>query len=130
LEFSHSTRDIQLCRLCHKPRILRVLLRPIRRWLIFSVLINTRRSFSSNLTLNSVSGYQNQLSIQVEIAKQLAHIVRSGKYPGSIGKPKSLVLVGHSFGSSISAGVAVAEPDLIDGVIMTGMSLILRRCNP
>jgi len=35
--------------------------------------------------------------------------------------------VGHSFGSSISAGVAVSEPDIIDGIIMTGMFLHRRR---
>ncbi|TVY40706.1 hypothetical protein LSUB1_G002412 [Lachnellula subtilissima] len=74
------------------------------------------------LTIFSVSGYINQLPIQTEIAKQLAQIVKSGRYPGSIGKPKSLVLVGHSFGSSISAAVAASEPDIADGLILTGFS--------
>ncbi|TVY22612.1 hypothetical protein LHYA1_G008564 [Lachnellula hyalina] len=69
-----------------------------------------------------VSGYINQLPIQSEIAKQLARIVKSGRYPGSIGKPKSLVIVGHSFGSSISAAVAASEPDIADGLILTGFS--------
>ncbi|TVY92383.1 hypothetical protein LAWI1_G002284 [Lachnellula willkommii] len=70
----------------------------------------------------TVSGYINQLPIQTEIAKQLAQIIKSGRYPGSIGKPKSLVLVGHSFGSAISATAAASDPDIADGLILTGFS--------
>ncbi|TVY13744.1 hypothetical protein LARI1_G008200 [Lachnellula arida] len=69
-----------------------------------------------------VSGYINQLPIQTEIAKQLAQIIKSGRYPGSIGKPKSLVLVGHSFGSAISATAAASDPNIADGLVLTGFS--------
>ena len=75
------------------------------------------------LTLNQrVSGYLNQLPIQVELAKKLTHQIKAGKYTGSVGKPKKLVLVGHSYGSAISAAVLAAEPGLADGVVLTGMS--------
>jgi pimeloyl-ACP methyl ester carboxylesterase len=42
---------------------------------------------------------------------------------GSTGVPKSLVLVGHSFGSAISAGALTLEPDLVYGVVLTGMTV-------
>ncbi|KAF5016471.1 hypothetical protein F66182_11837, partial [Fusarium sp. NRRL 66182] len=59
---------------------------------------------------SSVSGYTNQLPIQIEIATQLINSIKSGEYTTFIGKPASLVVVGHSFGSSISAGAVVANP--------------------
>ncbi|KAL7940582.1 Alpha/Beta hydrolase protein [Trichoderma barbatum] len=69
-----------------------------------------------------VSGYTNQASIQMAILQSLAKSIRSGKYSISGEAPKHLVLVGHSFGSALSAGALTAEPDLADGVILTGYS--------
>lgn len=56
---------------------------------------------------------------------QLAQLLKFGKYTGDIGVPKSLVLVGHSFGSSISAAAVVAQPDVCDGLILTAESTML-----
>lgn len=64
----------------------------------------------------------NQASIQVAILKNLTNAVKAGCYTGSIGKPKSLVLVGHSFGSALVAATVTASPDIVDGIIMTGFS--------
>ncbi|KAL7904240.1 Alpha/Beta hydrolase protein [Trichoderma velutinum] len=63
-----------------------------------------------------VSGYTNQASIQMAILQSLAKSIRSGNYSTSGKAPKKLVLVGHSFGSALSAGALTAEPDLADGV--------------
>ena len=63
----------------------------------------------------------NQLSIQTALAIKLTQAVKAGNYTGAIGKPDKLVLVGHSYGSAISAAVATAEPALADGLILTGM---------
>lgn len=71
--------------------------------------------------MNRISGYINQLPIQIEIATELINSIKSGKYTGSLGKPESLIVVGHSFGSSISAGTVVANPDICDALILTGM---------
>lgn len=38
--------------------------------------------------------------------------------------PKALVLVGHSFGSAISAAALTVEPGLTDGVVLTGETRI------
>ncbi|KAH8650942.1 Alpha/Beta hydrolase protein [Tricladium varicosporioides] len=69
-----------------------------------------------------VSGYINQASIQVSVLEEISQAIKSGKYTGSLGKPKSLVLVGHSFGSIISCAAVTASPDLADGLILTGFS--------
>lgn len=72
--------------------------------------------------MNRVSGYKNQLTIQVALATALAKAVKAGQYTGSIGVPEKLVLIGHSFGSAISGAIAASEPDLAQGLILTGMS--------
>jgi pimeloyl-ACP methyl ester carboxylesterase len=69
-----------------------------------------------------ISGYLNQATIQVAILQELAKLVKSGKYTGSVGKPKKLVLVGHSFGSGITAAAATAQPGIADGLVLTGFS--------
>lgn len=56
--------------------------------------------------------------------QEIALTVRSGNYPGSLGIPKSLILVGHSFGSVISAAAATAQPGISEGLILTGMHLL------
>lgn len=64
----------------------------------------------------------NQASIQIAILKELTSAVKAGSYTGSIGKPKSLVLVGHSYGSFLVAAAVTESPDLVDGIILTGFS--------
>ncbi|OAQ61842.1 alpha/beta-Hydrolase [Pochonia chlamydosporia 170] len=70
-----------------------------------------------------VSGYVAQLSNQVAILRKITHLIRNGKYLKGFGKPKSVVLVGHSFGSSLSLATITAEPSIADGLILTGYSL-------
>ncbi|KAK0124060.1 hypothetical protein ONS95_009046 [Cadophora gregata] len=69
-----------------------------------------------------VSGYVNQASIQIAILEELATSVRAGKDIGALGSPKSLVLVGHSFGSVLSAALVTAKPLIAEGLILTGFS--------
>ncbi|MCJ1266481.1 hypothetical protein MMC22_006366 [Lobaria immixta] len=69
-----------------------------------------------------VSGYKNQLSIQVAVLSSLAKSVRQGLYT-TIGKPAYLVLVGHSFGSFSSNALVAREPGIADATILTGYGL-------
>jgi pimeloyl-ACP methyl ester carboxylesterase len=68
-----------------------------------------------------ISGYVNQAANQKDILAYLASQVKLGSYTGHLGKPKKLVLVGHSFGSFISQGVLAADPTAADGAILTGL---------
>lgn len=70
-----------------------------------------------------VSGYKAQLSQQTAILQKIVHSVKTGNYVKDIGVPDKVVLVGHSFGSSISITALGVEPTLADGVILTGFSL-------
>ncbi len=67
-----------------------------------------------------VSGYTNQASNQVEILASLVQLVRDGKYTGTIGKAKSVVAVGHSFGSQITNILLTRYPSLVDATVLTG----------
>ncbi|KAM3064664.1 hypothetical protein ACMFMF_011841 [Clarireedia jacksonii] len=69
-----------------------------------------------------LSGFVNQASIQIAILDELSNAVKAGSYTGSIGKPKSLVLVGHSLGSALVAAAVAAAPTLADGIILTGFT--------
>lgn len=73
----------------------------------------------------SISGYVNQCPIQVEILRSLSQLIRSGQYTGEIGVPDALVLVGHSLGSALSAAAVAAEPDLAEGLVLTGEETLL-----
>ena len=64
----------------------------------------------------------NQASFQIAILNELSNAVKAGNYTGSTGKPKSLVLVGHSLGSALVAAAVAAAPDLADGIILTGFT--------
>jgi alpha-beta hydrolase superfamily lysophospholipase len=66
----------------------------------------------------------NQAAIQEAILTELATAVKSGNYTGSIGTPKSLVLVGHSLGSALTNAVVRTSPMLADGLILTGGSFL------
>ena len=68
-----------------------------------------------------VSGYVNQASIQIAILEELVRSIKTGRYTGSLGKPNSIVLVGHSFGSFISQGLVVSHPEAVDGLVLTGI---------
>lgn len=64
----------------------------------------------------------NQGAIQVDILDQISKQIRAGKYTGTIGVPKKIILVGHSFGSAISAASVAKTPDIADAVVLTGLA--------
>ncbi|KAH7370902.1 Alpha/Beta hydrolase protein [Rhexocercosporidium sp. MPI-PUGE-AT-0058] len=66
-----------------------------------------------------ISGYVNQVSIQVAILEQLVEQIRAGTFSS---KPNNVVLVGHSFGSVISNALLVSKPGLVDAAVLTGIS--------
>lgn len=71
------------------------------------------------------SGYVVQINNQLEILKVLAKKVKSGKndvLPRGFGKPSKVVLLGHSFGSALSYFAVSDEPQLVDGIVLTGFS--------
>ncbi|KAF2261870.1 alpha/beta-hydrolase [Lojkania enalia] len=67
-----------------------------------------------------LSGYVNQLSIQTELLAKIVKSVRAGKYTGKI-QAEKIILVGHSFGSSISNELVATYPDLVEGAVLTGI---------
>lgn len=70
-----------------------------------------------------ISGYVNQLSIQIAILAALTKNIRAGQFTGETGIPSSIVLIGHSFGSFASNALVAAQPSIADGIVMTGYSL-------
>lgn len=52
----------------------------------------------------------------------LAKSLRNGQYTGTIGKPESIVLVGHSFGSITSNNLIAKYPKLVDGAVLTAIA--------
>ncbi|KAK3067862.1 hypothetical protein LTR53_014994 [Teratosphaeriaceae sp. CCFEE 6253] len=74
-----------------------------------------------------VSGFTNQLANQVAVSLNISQELRAGHYTGPIGVPKSLVLVGHSFGSSISSSTVAARPEICDALVLTGMQFAVAR---
>ena len=52
--------------------------------------------------------------------QQLIGFINEGKCTGKIGVPSSTVLVGHSFGSILSHGIAKVAPHTVDAIILTG----------
>ena len=48
---------------------------------------------------------------------ELVKAIRAGNYTGNLGKPKSIVLVGHSFGSYTSQALIVSQPDIVEGTL-------------
>ena len=71
---------------------------------------------------SKVSGYVSQPAIQVAVLQDLVRLVRSGQNTTPVGVPKSLVLMGHSFGSILVAAAATSQPDLTDGLILISFS--------
>jgi pimeloyl-ACP methyl ester carboxylesterase len=64
----------------------------------------------------------NQAPIQVEVLAELSKAVKAGKITGSLGVPKKVVQVGHSFGAGITAQLLHTHPEVSDGAILTGAS--------
>jgi pimeloyl-ACP methyl ester carboxylesterase len=69
-----------------------------------------------------LSGFMNQGSIQVDILIEIANKIRAGNYTGTIGAPKKLIIVGHSFGSAISLSTVAEAPNVADAVVLTGLA--------
>ncbi|KAI4157211.1 MAG: hypothetical protein LQ342_008460, partial [Letrouitia transgressa] len=78
---------------------------------------------SDKLMIYRISGYVNQISIQISILAVLTKNIRAGQFTGETGVPSSVVFVGHSFGSFISNALVAAQPSIADGIVMTGYSL-------
>ncbi|KAH7303809.1 Alpha/Beta hydrolase protein [Stachybotrys elegans] len=70
-----------------------------------------------------ISGYVNQINIQVDILKELSRLVRSGHYTNAIGAPEKLALMGFSFGSFITHAAVGTSPEIADAVVLTAIGL-------
>ncbi|PGH13763.1 hypothetical protein AJ79_03462 [Helicocarpus griseus UAMH5409] len=71
---------------------------------------------------SKISGFMNQAPIQINILGQLSAALKTGRYTGDYGLPKSVVLLGHSFGSFLSNALLALEPESADGAILTGLA--------
>jgi pimeloyl-ACP methyl ester carboxylesterase len=64
-----------------------------------------------------------QTEIQAAVLIELTKLLRSGKLQAGIPKPTGRVLhMGHSFGSALSNILIAKNPELSDGVVLTGLS--------
>lgn len=64
-----------------------------------------------------------QTEIQSAVLIELTKLLRSGRLHAGISKPTGRVLhVGHSFGSALSNILIAKNPELSDGVVLTGLS--------
>lgn len=77
---------------------------------------------NADFVCSRVSGYTNQAINQIEILASLIQLVRKGQYTGTVGKAKSVVAVGHSFGSQITNILLTIYPSLVDAAVMTGQA--------
>ncbi|KAH7324682.1 Alpha/Beta hydrolase protein [Stachybotrys elegans] len=68
-----------------------------------------------------ISGFVNQINIQVEILKELTRIVKTGAVTEAIGVPEKVALMGYSFGSYITHAAISTVPDLADAVVLTAV---------
>ena len=64
----------------------------------------------------------NQGPTELAVLAALTTALRAGALHSGIAKPKTVVHVGHSYGSELSHGLASAAPQLTDGLILTGYS--------
>ncbi|KAL8854306.1 MAG: hypothetical protein Q9221_000792 [Calogaya cf. arnoldii] len=69
-----------------------------------------------------VSGYVNQIAIETEILSVLLKLIRNGEYTSTIGKPDSVILLGHAFGSYIIQDLIASAPNIANGVVLTDIS--------
>ena len=67
----------------------------------------------------------NEIQSWLEVAslEYLTKLLRKAKVPGIRFKFDKVVHVGHSFGSIQSYGLAASQPDLTDGIVLTGFSM-------
>ncbi|MCJ1451432.1 hypothetical protein MMC28_001769 [Mycoblastus sanguinarius] len=86
----------------------------------YSVFFYDRLGVGSS---SRISGFTNQFSIQPSILIELAGLLKAGKYTGNIGVPRAVTLIGHSFGSILTHGVAVYAPQAVDEIVLTGYGL-------
>lgn len=63
-----------------------------------------------------------QTQTQVVILEKLTQLARNGDLSWSIPKPQKIVHVGHSYGSLLTNAIVAAQPDLSDGLILTGFT--------
>lgn len=64
-----------------------------------------------------------QADIQAAVLIKITELFRSGELYGDLPKPTGRVLhVGHSFGSIMSNVLIAQQPELSDGVVLTGLS--------
>ncbi|KAL8658821.1 MAG: hypothetical protein Q9226_000754 [Calogaya cf. arnoldii] len=52
----------------------------------------------------------------------LLKLIRNGEYTTTIGKPDSVILLGHAFGSYIIQDLIAAAPNIADGLVLTDIS--------
>ncbi|KAN0104869.1 alpha/beta-hydrolase [Hyaloscypha variabilis] len=71
---------------------------------------------------STLSGFVNQGTMQVDILDQIARQIRAGNYTGTIGVPKKIVFVSHSYGSAISTATIAGAPDIADAAVLTGLA--------
>ncbi|KAF2718317.1 alpha/beta-hydrolase [Polychaeton citri CBS 116435] len=70
-----------------------------------------------------ISGFDIQRSHHSSVLRELAALVRSGQYTGSVGQPDKLTLMGFSFGSYITHFTIADTPGITDAVVLTGIGL-------
>ena len=73
--------------------------------------------------MSRLSGYDIQLSHAIAVLRELASLVRGGKYTGSIGAPSKLALMGFSYGSFITHFTIAETPDIADALVLTAIGL-------
>ncbi|KAL5333761.1 Alpha/Beta hydrolase protein [Aspergillus crustosus] len=66
--------------------------------------------------------FEVQLGTQVAILARITDLIRSGHLSRKVPVPKKVVHVGHSYGSLITNGLVAGQPDLSDGIVLTGFS--------
>jgi hypothetical protein len=76
-----------------------------------------------NILPPRISGFVNTAQIQVSILGHLTSLLKSGAYTSTIGKPKAVVLVGHSTGSFLSNALLAISPHSADAAILTGLGI-------
>jgi pimeloyl-ACP methyl ester carboxylesterase len=63
-----------------------------------------------------------QAPVELAILTKITELLRSGNLHRKIPKPKKVVHVGHSYGSSLSNALVATRPELSDGLVTTGYS--------
>jgi hypothetical protein len=64
-----------------------------------------------------------QMALEVAALSALTDKLRKGSIPGVRARYKSVIHVGHSYGSILSYSLASVSPSASDGLVLTGFSL-------